>query len=138
MEQNFLVIPLDRALQERAIPGVRETIPTHRSLAIVYDPGVVRLEQLSWTVRELEQELDDLDTIKSRLVSIPIWYDDPWSLECALAHGVGNNIEYSRGAQWPLRGRRDRTALRHRALGGAPSGSSRPRTRPWGSIPAWH
>jgi urea carboxylase len=94
MEQNFLVIALDRALKERAVPGVRETIPTHRSLAIIYDPGVIRIEQLSATIRELEEELGELDTIPSRLVSIPIWYDDPWSLECALAHGVGNNIEY--------------------------------------------
>jgi urea carboxylase len=94
IEQNFLVIALDRALEESAVAGVRETIPTHRSLAVVYDPAVIGLEKLSATIRELENGLDTLEEIPSRLVSIPVWYDDPWSLECALAHGVGNNIEY--------------------------------------------
>jgi urea carboxylase len=94
IEQNFLVIALDRALEESAVPGVRETVPTHRSLAVVYDPGVIGLSELSATIRELEDGLGELDEVPSRLVSIPIWYDDPWSRECALAHGVGNNIEY--------------------------------------------
>lgn len=94
IEQNFLVIGLDRALKDRALAGVRETIPTHRSLAVVYDPAVIRLEALSAVIRGLEEELGELDSIPSRLVSIPIWYDDPWSQECARAHGVGNNIEY--------------------------------------------
>jgi urea carboxylase len=94
MEQNFLVIALDRALAAAAVPGVRETIPTHRSLAVVYDPSDIRLDRLSAAIRELEDGLDELDEIPSRLVSIPVWYDDPWSRDCALAHGVGNNVEY--------------------------------------------
>jgi inhibitor of KinA len=94
IEQNFLVIALDYAIKESGIPGVRETIPTHRSLAVVYDPGVIGLSELSATIRELEEDLGELDEVPSRLVSIPIWYADPWSRECALAHGVGDNIEY--------------------------------------------
>jgi KipI family sensor histidine kinase inhibitor len=94
IEQNFLVIALDRALHARALPGVTETIPTNRSLTIVYDPAVIALDTLSAAIRELEEGLGELDEIPSRLVSIPIWYDDPWSRECALAHGVGSNIEY--------------------------------------------
>jgi allophanate hydrolase subunit 1 len=35
---NFRVLALDRALKETATPGVRETVPTHRSLGVVYDP----------------------------------------------------------------------------------------------------
>ena len=35
---NFRVIALDGALKARPLPGVTETIPTNRSLGIVYDP----------------------------------------------------------------------------------------------------
>ena len=35
---NDRVLALDAALAERALPGVRETVPTYRSLMIHYDP----------------------------------------------------------------------------------------------------
>ena len=35
-----------------------------------------------------------VETLPSRRVIIPALYDDPWSLECAEAFGVQNNIEY--------------------------------------------
>lgn len=94
IEQNFYVIGLDRALREHRIVGIRETIPTHRSLGVVFDPDVVSFERLSGAIRELEPDVGTQREVPSRLVSIPVWYDDPWSRECARAHGVRNNMEY--------------------------------------------
>jgi urea carboxylase len=94
IEQNFLVIALDIALREEAVTGVHETIPTHRSLGIVYDPAVLPFDGLSAVLRELEPRTTHLREIPSRVVSIPVWYDDPWSVECAAAHGLGSNLAY--------------------------------------------
>ncbi|MFI5614122.1 allophanate hydrolase subunit 1 [Amycolatopsis sp. NPDC051903] len=91
---NFRVLALDRALKEAGIDGVRETVPTHRSLGVVHDPAVIRRSDLERLLTELVDELAELTEFPSRLVTIPIWYDDPWSQECARAHGVGNNIDY--------------------------------------------
>jgi KipI family sensor histidine kinase inhibitor len=91
---NFRVLALDRALKESAVPGVRETVPTHRSLGVVYDPLRIRRRELERVITDLLDGLAELTEFPSRLVTIPIWYDDPWSRECAAAHGVGNNIDY--------------------------------------------
>src|SRR6188508_3628425 len=32
--------------------------------------------------------------VTKRLVTIPFWYNDPWSDECARAHGAPNNMDY--------------------------------------------
>jgi KipI family sensor histidine kinase inhibitor len=91
---NFTVLALDRALKTAAAPGVRETVPTHRSLGVVYDPLLIHRRELERLITALLEDLPALTEFPSRLVTIPVWYDDPWSQECARAHGVGNNIDY--------------------------------------------
>jgi urea carboxylase len=91
---NFRVLALDRALKESGVRGVRETVPTHRSLGVVYDPLRIRRSELEHLVTGLLDDLPALSEFPSRLVTIPIWYDDPWSRACAEAHGVGDNIDY--------------------------------------------
>jgi urea carboxylase len=91
---NFRVLALDRALKETATPGVRETVPTHRSLGVVYDPIRIRRRDLERLILDLLKDLPELTEFPSRLVTIPVWYGDPWSKACAEAHGVGDNVEY--------------------------------------------
>jgi KipI family sensor histidine kinase inhibitor len=91
---SFTVIALDRTLRAVGHPGIRETVPTHRSLGVVFDPVRIRRRELEALVTDLVDDLVALDEVPSRLVTIPIWYDDPWSQECARAHGVENNIDF--------------------------------------------
>jgi urea carboxylase len=91
---NFMVIALDLSLRDRPIPGVTETIPTNRSLMVAYDSVVLRQAHLIAALRERESEITGLRRVPSRIVSIPIWYNDKWSEECARAHGMPNNMEY--------------------------------------------
>ncbi|MBI2218646.1 MAG: allophanate hydrolase subunit 1 [Candidatus Rokubacteria bacterium] len=92
LELNFRVIALDRALREARVAGVTETIPTTRSLGVVYDPLTLSRERLVARLRELERSATAVRAVPSRHVTIPIWYDDPWSRECAAAHGAPNNV----------------------------------------------
>lgn len=91
---NFKVLALNRALESLGTTGIRETVPTHRSLGVVYDPLVIHRRDLEILISNALAGLAELTEFPSRLVTIPIWYDDPWSQECARAHGVENNIDY--------------------------------------------
>ena len=51
---NDRVLALDAALAERALPGVRETVPTYRSLMIHYDPLRLDREALIQAVLDIE------------------------------------------------------------------------------------
>jgi urea carboxylase len=94
LEQSFRVIALDLSLRAAPIAGVTETIPTHRSLGLVFDPLIIDFSRLSAAIREREPDLASLRELPSRLMEIPLWYDDPWSDECARAHGVPNNMRF--------------------------------------------
>ena len=91
---NFRVIALDTALKAHPILGVTETIPTNRSLGIVYDPFMTSRSRLVAALRELEQGVGEIEELPSRHVTIPVRYNDPWSQECAAAHGAPNNLEF--------------------------------------------
>lgn len=91
---NFRVIALNEAIKRTALAGVTETIPTHRSLGIVYNPLTVSYQELVNKVKLLDDQLSELNELLSRIVTIPIWYNDPWSQECAQEHGVPNNVEF--------------------------------------------
>lgn len=43
---NDMIVTIDRRIGEAAIDGVIETIPTYRSIQVVYDPLVIRFAQL--------------------------------------------------------------------------------------------
>jgi KipI family sensor histidine kinase inhibitor len=91
---NFRVIALDNAIKAHPIPGVTETIPTNRSLGVVYDPFEIDCERLIGRLKELEAGMGEISEMPSRLVTIPIWYNDTWSQECAAAHDAPNNLEF--------------------------------------------
>ena len=91
---NFRVIGLNLSLAVRPIPGVTETVPSNRALMIAYDSSVIRQAALIDALREREEEATKLRQAPSRLVTIPFWYNDPWSDECARAHGAPNNMDY--------------------------------------------
>jgi urea carboxylase len=94
LELSFLVLALHSRLLADPPPGVTEMVPTHRTLAVFFDPLAIELETLSAAVREHEDGLEPPQELPSRLVEIPIWYGDPWSRECAEAYGVRENLGY--------------------------------------------
>ncbi|MBM3254522.1 MAG: allophanate hydrolase subunit 1 [Candidatus Omnitrophica bacterium] len=91
---NFRVIALNEAIKKTALAGVTETIPTHRSLGVVYNPLKISYKELVDELKRLDKRLGQLKELRSRILTIPIWYNDPWSQECAQAHGAPNNVEF--------------------------------------------
>ena len=91
---NFRVIALNEAIKDAALAGVTETIPTHRSLGIVYNPLTISYKELAGELVRLDKQLGELDELPSRILTIPIWYNDPWSQECARVHETPNNMEF--------------------------------------------
>lgn len=91
---SFRILALQARLESDPLPGVTELVPTHRTLAVFYDPLVCGFDRLSAAIREREEGLDELRELDSRVVEIPIWYGDPWSLACAEEHGMEDNLAY--------------------------------------------
>lgn len=74
-EANTRVRALEYLIQQKAISGIVETVPTFRALLIDYDPLVIGWDELVATLRSLIPQARPEALPPSRLVEIPCCYD---------------------------------------------------------------
>lgn len=93
---NLRVLALDRALAAARIAGVVETVPTYRSLLILYEPLALGHAAL---VREVETLLARLperaDAAPGRRWRLPLVYGGEFGVDCAAtaaALGIGEAV----------------------------------------------
>lgn len=69
-------------LQKRAIPGVTEICPANASYLVRFDPDVISPDQMLATLQAIEAEVGDAELdLPTRIVEIPVLYNDPWTHE---------------------------------------------------------
>ncbi|MCU1634668.1 MAG: allophanate hydrolase [Micrococcaceae bacterium] len=80
---NFTANAMATRLSAQAIDGVTDICPANASLLVRFDPDVVPPDQLEVLVREAEEEVAQLNeqTLETRIIEIPVWYDDPYTRE---------------------------------------------------------
>lgn len=71
------VLALDAAFRAAALPGIIETVPTFRSLAIHYEPLMLSRDRLAAAVATLETEAEHAPRA-GRLWTVPICCDAPF------------------------------------------------------------
>ena len=76
MRVNTRVRALEFLVQEKGLPGVRETVPAFRSLLVYYDPLAVAYEALCEALAELGDQLEHVSLPPSRVVELPCCYQD--------------------------------------------------------------
>lgn len=62
------------ALEEYALPGIRELVPTYRSLMILYDPAIILFTELIEHIKHLEVHVQTVELPEPRIVEIPVVY----------------------------------------------------------------
>ncbi|MBU0969581.1 MAG: 5-oxoprolinase subunit PxpB [Proteobacteria bacterium] len=71
---NARVRAMTRALENKKPQGVREIIPTYRSILVIYDPGKTCPDTLFPVIEQLETSLKTLEPERARRVEIPVCY----------------------------------------------------------------
>jgi len=77
VEVNTRVRALEFLIQQKALTGVVETVPTFRALLVYYDPRAVGYDALCAAITELLPQATTAVLPPSRLVELPCCYDDP-------------------------------------------------------------
>ena len=70
-EVNARVLALEYLLQQKAVPGITETLPTYRSLLVYYDPAVIAADEVNATLRALAAEARPEVLPPARTVELP-------------------------------------------------------------------
>ena len=94
IDLNFRILALDLTIRAHPPKGIVETNPQVRTLGIVYNPLATTRGNIIAGLKEMIDSTDNVEQLPSRKMTIPAFYDDPWSRECAEAFGVRNNMEY--------------------------------------------
>jgi inhibitor of KinA len=84
-EVNARVLALEYLIQQKAVPGVTETVPTFRSLLVYYHPFAVGYEELAATLRALTLEARPDVLPPARTVEMPCCYGGELGFELEAA-----------------------------------------------------
>ncbi len=74
IEVNEKVKQMDFAIRNERIDGIVETIPTYRSLLIIYNPLVISIDKMRERLSLIEARLKKLPFPKPKLMRIPVVY----------------------------------------------------------------
>ncbi|MFQ5899362.1 MAG: 5-oxoprolinase subunit PxpB [Candidatus Methylomirabilia bacterium] len=86
-EVNTRVRALEYLVQQAALPGVLETVPTFRALLVYYDPLTISWEALLGVLRELMPRARPEALPASRLVELPCCYGGELGFDLGQAAG---------------------------------------------------
>jgi len=88
LDMNFKALGLAREIEQNKVKGLLETVPSFATLLLHYEPELIKPEALISLCRELLDQLGSVEDmeIPSRLIELPVAYDDRWSRECIEAY----------------------------------------------------
>jgi urea carboxylase len=94
---NFKVMSMASRLAAADLVGVVDICPANASLLVRFDPDALPPSDLEAAVRGIEQDLAHHHDheLETRIVEVPVWYDDPFTAEVAQRFREGFHQEPS-------------------------------------------
>ncbi len=92
-EVNEKVRRMALAVQSHAIEGVLETVPTYRSLLVLYDPLLLSIAELKKRLEGLEEGLQKLPLPQPKLTGIPVVYGGVYGPDLGFVAGYHHTTE---------------------------------------------
>ncbi|WP_426626121.1 5-oxoprolinase subunit B family protein [Leifsonia sp. McL0607] len=81
---NFRVTSIAARIEHERPAGIVDICPANASLLIRFDPDLLDSGALERLVRRIESEVTATSTsIETRVIEVPVWYDDPFTAEVA-------------------------------------------------------
>lgn len=85
LQANYLATTVAQGLTSLRLEGILDICPANASLLVRFDPDVLEAKELLACSQELEQQARESTqhTVETRIIEIPVWYDDPFTAEVA-------------------------------------------------------
>ena len=101
LEAFFKSLSITNAVRESRIKGVTEICPANASFQIKFDPDLIAPDDMMAELKRLEFAAALDQVLKTRIVEIPVLYNDPWTRETLMRfrerhqNPTGTDIEYA-------------------------------------------
>ncbi len=87
LEANFKAMMITNGLAARDLDGIVDICPSNASYMIRLDPDVLDPHELVRVLEDLDAKAGDLPedfVLQTRIVDVPVLYDDPWTREALM------------------------------------------------------
>jgi urea carboxylase len=86
LEVNFRAMAITQKLKEKNVLGILDICPSNASYMVRFDPYKVHPDHLIQELKQIEKSILNLDDfqINSRMVDVPILFEDPWTHEALM------------------------------------------------------
>jgi urea carboxylase len=82
LDAFFKSLSMATALKKAKIKGVTEICPANASMQVKFDPDVIKPSDMLKELKAIEKAAAKAKpVIKSRIIEIPVYYNDPWTRE---------------------------------------------------------
>ncbi len=82
LEAFFKSLSMTNGIKAAGIEGITEICPANASLQVKFDPDIIRPNDILKEVQSIESAAEHAEpVIKTRIVEIPVYYNDPWTHE---------------------------------------------------------
>ncbi len=82
LEAFFKSLSMTNAVREAQIAGVTEICPANASFQVKFDPDRIAPDDMLRELKRMDQSADkSVSVLKTRIVEIPVFYNDPWTHE---------------------------------------------------------
>ena len=82
LDAFFKSLSMATAIKKAKIKGVTEICPANASMQVKFDPDVIKPSDMLKEIKAIEKAAAKAKpVIKSRIIEIPVYYNDPWTHE---------------------------------------------------------
>jgi len=82
LEAFFKGMAICKELENRRVPGVSEICPSNASYLVRFDPDIVPPNEMMLKLKDIEAQVGEAELeLPTRIVEIPVLYNDPWTNE---------------------------------------------------------
>jgi urea carboxylase len=82
LDAFFKSLFITNAVKDAKIKGVSEICPANASMQVKFDPDVIKPSDMLAEIKKLETVAEKSEhVIKTRIIEIPVYYNDPWTHE---------------------------------------------------------
>ncbi len=82
LEAFFKALSMTNAVRDASIKGVTEICPANASFQIKFNPDLIHPDDLMEELKRMEEVADKAEPVlNTRIIEIPVFYQDPWTNE---------------------------------------------------------
>ncbi|MCK5552104.1 MAG: carboxyltransferase domain-containing protein [Deltaproteobacteria bacterium] len=87
---NFKIQAICESIMKEGIPGLIEAYPGTTTYLVHYNPEEIAPKELLKKLQNFDSKAAEFAAFESRLIEMPILYNDPWTVECAREFSSGH------------------------------------------------